>query len=293
MPVSPINITKNWKDILKDKQARYTATIAMALEYIALQLLPTEHHPDMIIAGMPIYHVQREGHAASDETLKYRSMGTIFLAHQKGGKRTFKCTLKVNGPVRLPVLGFLQYLQRKGVQDNYSVGNYFNQINIDVMSERDPKTFVPPGANSKVKYIQDYKGMEDETIAYHKTFPIITDTKIYTNMYLETLRYTEDVKLGYETIEIDCAFREFIAPMHIRWHKPRKTGSMGYFSTWITDEERDALKRIDLFFNIFWGTKNIIEDTLLKQMENKEVDKFTIDGAVLAAGAFLSKAAWW
>jgi len=49
---------------------------------------------------------------------------TIFLAHQKGGKRTFKCTLKIVGPVRLAVLGFLQYLQRKGVQDDFKLGDF-------------------------------------------------------------------------------------------------------------------------------------------------------------------------
>lgn len=285
------NLNNNFWTILQQKQKRYVATVAMALEYLALQLAPTTYHPDMIIAGMPVYHVQKEGHAASDEILKYRSMGTIFLAHQKGGKRTFKCTLKINGPARLYVLGFLQYLQRSGVQEDYSLGTYFSQTILDESMVQDP--FIPPGANSKVKYIQDYENIERETIAYHKTFPIITDTKIYTNMYLETLRYTEDVKLGIETMEIDCAFREFIAPMHIRWYKPKKEDDVGYFSTWITDEERNSLRRIDLFLNVFWGIKSVIGEVEFKQIEQKQMDQYTIEAGILATGALLSITSLW
>ena len=277
--------------IIKDKNTRYASTIAMALEYLTLQLAPTTTHPDMIIAGMPIFHIQKEGHAASDETLKYRSMGTIFLAHQKGGKRTFKCTLKINGPARLAVLGFLQYLQRKGVQDDFSIGSYFSSDIVKASMVTQP--FVPPGLNSKAKYIQNYIDIEKETIAYHKTFPIITDTKIYTNMYLETLRYTESVKIGVEAMEIDCAFRDVIAPMHVRWYKPSKEDEKGYFSTWITDDERDSLRRIDLFFNIFWGMKTLARDIGFKKVEQKQMDQYKIDAVVLGTSALLSLTSIW
>ena len=293
MPSSPIDKSNAFWEILKDRSTRYTATVTMAIEYITLQLLPTAMIPDMIIAGMPIYHIQKEGHGASDETLKYRSMGTIFLAHQKGGKRTFKCTLKINGPVRLMVLSFLQYLQKKGVQDDFSLKNFAERINVDLLAEVVEEPFVPPGLNSKIKYIQDYNDLGQETIAYHKTFPIITDTKIYTNMYLETLRYTEGVKLGVDTLEIDCAFREFIAPMHIRWYKNPKPEEKGYFSTWITDDERDALRRIDLFFNLFWGMRTIAKDLGSPQLEQKQADQYFMDIAVLGTGALLSGLSLW
>lgn len=282
--------TKNiWKK-LKEKEWRYLWTTALMAEYVALRLAPTRFRPDIMLAGLPIYHVQREGHAASDELIKYRSMGTIYLAHQKGGKRTFKCTLKIQGPTRLFVLAFLQRLQKTGVQENPTLTDTMGTTEVAEGERKVP--FVSPTTNAKIRYIQGYEGIGKEQVAYHKTFPIITDTKVYTNMYLETLRYVEDIKIGVETMEIDCAFREFIPPMHVLWYKGNKEKNQkGYFTTYMTDDERDALRRRDLVLNIAWGMKTLFSETV--NLEQKQVGQYVIESLVLATGAMLAAANIW
>lgn len=291
MSEASIKTIKMW-DIIKQKKSRFILTVGMMIEFIALQLAPTRFKPDAIIAGLPVYNVQKEGHAASDEILKYRSMGTIFLAHQKGGKRTFKCTLKINGPSRLYVLSFFQFLQKNGMQENFTLNEFSSKFEIPLTSSIDP--FTPPTANSKIRYIQDYEHIGEEQVAYHKTVPIITETKIYTNMYLETVRYTEDVKLGMNTMEIDLAFREFIPPMHIQYYKgdPSKK-ERGYYSSWVTEEERDALRRIDLLINSFWALRSFFDEALHPDIQQKQSGQYAIEGSILFTGAVLASATIW
>jgi len=285
--------TKNMWDILRENSTRYYKTMAYALEYVGLQLAPTTYQPDSIIAGLPVYNLQHEGHAASDELLKYRSIGTIFLAHQKGGKRTYRCTLLIEGPARLYVLAFLQRLQRLGIQQDLTINEFTTLSGLEIPpSVEEP--FIPPSANDKIRYIHGYQHVGKEMIAYHKTCPIITDTKIYTNMYLETLRYTEDIKIGAEVMQIDCAFREFIPPMHIRWYKGNADKKeRGYFATWLTDEERSALRRIDLLINSMWAFRSYFEETLHPDIQQKQSGQYNIEGAILAVGALLAASTIW
>ena len=280
-------------DIIKDNTKRYASVAIMAAEYIGLQLAPIKYKPDAIIAGLPVYHTQKEGHAASDEVLKYRSMGTIFLAHQKGGKRTFKCTLRIHGPARLYVLSFFQALQKNGVQENIALNQFNFKEPFDTKKEEEP--FTNPTVNSKIRYMSGYDKQGDEMIAYHKTIPIITDTKIYSNMYLETLRYTEDIKIGKETFDIDLAFREFIPPLHVKWFPgDEKKKQKGYFTTWITDEERSALRRVDLMTNMFWASRPIINVfTQDIEIEQKQTGRYAIEGSILSAGLMLAYKTIW
>jgi len=284
--------TKNIAQVIKENSLRYIATFASTMEYLALQLAPTSYQPDAIIAGLPVYHIQHEGHAASDEMLKYRSMGTIFLAHQKGGKRTFKCTLLIEGPARLYILMFLQFVQKNGIQSNIPLSQFASNVGIELPAPvSDP--FISTRANDKVRYMQDYE-IESEMLAWHKTFPIITDTKIYSNMYLETLRYVEDVKLGSDTMQIDLAFREFIPPLHVKWYKGNvDKKEKGYFTTWLNDTDRDALRRMDLMMNGLWALRNYIEEVYHPNVQRKQRNMYNIEGAVLLMGALLGKATIW
>ena len=280
---------------IKNADVRYQATIAMAAEFVALQLMPTTYQPDAVIAGLPVYHTQHEGHAASDEMLKYRSMGTLFLAHQKGGKRTFKCTLLIQGPARLYVLMFLQFLQKNGMEQNITLSTFASDLGIDLfgtdVAMYDP--FIPPSTNDKITYMQGYH-IEAEMIEWHRTFPIITDTKIYTNMYLETLRYVEDVKIGVDTMEIDLAFREFIPPQHVMWHiANEETAEKGYFVTWLTNEERDALRRIDLSINAIWSLRPLFADYFSPTIQQKQLGQYVIEASVLVVGALLARTSIW
>lgn len=286
---------KKMLDFIKNVSKRQWSAFAMASQYLSLQLTPTTFQPDAIIAGLPIYNEQHEGHAASDETLKYRSIGTIFLAHQKGGKRTFKCTLKIQGPARLYVLMFLQYLQRNGMEEGMLLSQFASNLKIDLFSAdvAQFEPFVSPSANDKVKYMQGFE-IEKEIIEWHKTFPIITDTKIYTNMYLETLRYVEDVELGLETMQIDLAFREFIPPMHVMWYiGDESEGKRGYYTTWLTNKERDSLRRVELLINGLWASRSYFGEIFNPNIQQKAHGKYFIEAGVLVAGLLLAKTTIW
>lgn len=276
---------------IKDADVKYKNTMAMAAEFVALQLMPTTYKPDAIIAGLPIYHTQHEGHAASDETLKYRSMGTIFLAHQKGGKRTFKCTLRIEGPARLYVLMYLQFLQKNGMEQKITLSTFANDLGIVLGFQVELEPFISPSVNDKIRYMQGDE-IESQMIEWHKTFPIITDTKIYTNMYLETLRYVEDIKIGVDTMEIDLAFREFIPPQHVMWYGGNEK-EKGYFTTWLTDEERDALRRIDLSINAIWSLRPLFADFFSPDIQQKQLGQYVIEASVLVVGALLARTSIW
>jgi len=286
---TPSGKTSKVMEILKDNAYRYLQVAYQSAKYIALNLAPIRYRPDAIIAGFAVYHTQKEGHAASDEVLKYRSMGTIFLAHQKGGRRTFRCTLKVHGTARFRVLGEFQRLQKRGLQKDVEIGDHFTENQIT----KSTTEFAPPTTNVKLRYMQDYNSIGKEQIALHKTFPIITETKIYTSMYLETLRYTEDVKLGREVYVIDLAFREFIPPTHVQYYTGDKKKKRGYFATWLSDEERDAMRRIDLTINALWATRSVLSEWANPDLQDKERGKYGMEAGVLAAGLIMEKMNIW
>ena len=111
------------------KARRYAWTTMLAKQYIAMtgrgQLPwaePVQHAPDIIIAGIPVWNVNKIGHASSDEILKYRSMGGVFLAHQKGGKHTFKFTAHFFGPIRYILTKLLEGILILGSESAEKIG---------------------------------------------------------------------------------------------------------------------------------------------------------------------------
>lgn len=266
---------------------RYIQTLALASEFLALNLSTNPRKADIIVAGLPLYSVQKEGHAASDEILKYRSIGGIFLAHQKGGKKTFQFTIKVFGEERLMVLAILKKLQRIGIENRIEIGdtNLFNLSNYQVHPE---DAAIPVTQDTYIeKYINDYTKIGKEDIAYHKTFPIITNTRIYTNMYMETLRYREDIELGLNCMEITCAFRQYIAPDEL-WIKKVKSRSnedentKGYYKVYLSEDTRLALKRTFLGIDISWFSLLQVKSFFEKQRTEEQWDTYAVDTASLA-----------
>jgi hypothetical protein len=256
----------------------------MAAEYETLQFAEITLKPEIIIAGIPIYSVQKQGHAASDEMLKYRSIGGIFLAHQKGGNRTFKFDALIYGPSRLLLLAALQKLLKHG-----------RQIGIPLSDIKGFDTWQTPSGytaedrairqNSISSYVDNEAQLNLSFVPYHRTFPIITDSKIYTNMYLETLVVRENIKLGINCIEVRCAFREYYPPTNIEIRKQNEgtEDEKLYYDTWLDPKETLRLKRNDLFLNMVWATRTTVKHFLTKDLQEKERGKFFIEGAILAA----------
>jgi len=258
-----------YQEVIAKKIKRYTWTTLLMTEYLALRGVIGEGvqiKPDIIVAGVPVWNINRLGHAVSDEILKYRSMGGIFLAHQKGGKQTFHFTARIFGPMRFVTYKLLEALQLLGSEEAKNVGDL-----TDV-------TKAPGLANTELKWVEGLKDQVDidamikagslgsplidytkesefanEEYAFHKTFPIITETKIYTDMYLETLVCREDVKFGKDVLEIECAFRQYTAPIYFQKTVPNEEGKRKYYTNFVPKNMLISIERIESVINILWG----------------------------------------
>ena len=52
---------------------------------------------------------------------------------------------------------------------------------------------------------------------YHVNFPVIVDNMIFTDMWLETVQFTHDSKMGVDAVIGHLLLRKWIAPPRIRW----------------------------------------------------------------------------
>jgi len=308
IPTTPPTPAKSVKVMMKDfykKYKRYLWTASLAASYQTLKMGLPDIAPEIILGGIPIYTVQKQGHAASDEMLKYRAMGGVFLAHQKGGNRTFHFTARIFGPQRLIIVRILEQLQWGGREISQNIGDQVGtELDVkDVLTYAGDKDDLQavgiPAAKSPnviTSYTSSYKGYLEKEFGYHKTIPIITDSKIYTNMYLETLVYREDVRLGLNCIEVRCAFRQYLPPTNINIMSdlydpvlqesinqaivinqlensqntilediPVEIHNKYYYQLFISEEELNDFKRNEMIINIMWASRTVINEYFINQ----------------------------
>ena len=285
-----------YQKVIAKKVKRYAWTALLMTQYLAMKGQGigegTIIKPELIVAGIPVWHVNKLGHAASDEILKYRSMGGIFLAHQKGGKYTFKFTAQIFGPMRLVTYKLLEALQLLGTEESRNVKGELKKLKtIKWVGELKDNIINPQDmqdAGSLGSPIIDYTrtgGFHKEDYGYHRTFPIITETRIYTDMYLETLVMRESVKLGKNVIEILCAFRQYMPPTSYQKVEVNIQTDRQYYTTFVPDNMRKAFKRLDLILNIGWAAQQTLHDILGQSSPDliyqKEMGKFGWEGTIL------------
>lgn len=293
--VKKIDWLKSYQRVIAKKVKRFTWTTLLMTEYAVLRGEwigeGVQIKPDIIVAGVPVWHINKIGHAASDEVLKYRSMGGIFLAHQKGGKHTFKFTARIFGPMRFITYKLLEALQLLGTEEVKHVKNLVDLQDIQWHDEK--KNLIKPEdqieAGSLGSPLIDYTntgGFQDEDYGYHRTFPIITETRIYTDMYLETLVMREDVKYGKNVMEIQCAFRQYIPPTSYQKTRPNPTTDRQYYSVFVPDKMANIFQRMDLLINLGWSTRQLLVELLNERPElmyQKAEGKFIWEASSLLA----------
>jgi len=267
--VKLLNWFNKYQAVLGKKVKRYTWTTLLMTQYLAMRGEVGEGvqiKPDIIVAGIPVWHINRLGHAVSDEILKYRSMGGIFLAHQKGGKQTFKFTARIFGPMRFITYKLLEALQLLGSEEAKKVTSLMDisqapaigDVALNWLSPGDNLIDVEGMVNAGsmgsplMSYTKDSE-FENAEYAFHRTFPIITDTKIYTDMYLETLVCREDVKYGKDVLEIECAFRHYEAPLFFQKSEPNLVGKRKYYTVFAPKKYLAAVRGIEGVINILWA----------------------------------------
>lgn len=191
------------------------------------------YRPDVIIGAMPFYSAQKLERGMSDRILKYRAIGDIFLAHQRGSTDTLRVDMTLFGPYRGWYLLYLLALQQGGESRlkelNLNVVGPVPVENIDI-----PKT-------GKLQYES------------HMTFPIVSQTAIMLDMYLQTIEWHQEKDIGgHEVIFIHLLLRKHIDPISVNVASvDSKKGFLNYGDT------LTVRRRKELLFDTIWKCKQI------------------------------------
>lgn len=182
-----------------------------------------ERPPAAVLGGIPLGSVDELSHALSSRILKYRATGGVFLAHQGGGEQSLRITAKAFGKNRYQLLTMLDFLFLYGQAQKVDllqsdlrsaayIGTYgrqleresFQDYEEDIARDELPDPTTNPWEEFYEASIDS--GMSER----HLTFPIVTQNKIYMNMFIETWEYTEAIENGIDVLEINLFLRKYV-----------------------------------------------------------------------------------
>jgi len=240
--------------------------------------------PDIVIGAMPFFCVQRIERGLSDRLLKYRAIGDIFLAHQRGATDTLRVDMMLTGPYRNYYLQYLLSLQQTGETTLKTLEKL----------EGSPKAIAEDVLAGDVVSIPE-KGKV--TYESHITFPIITQTAIMLDMFLQTIEWHhEKDRGGQEIIYTHLLFRKHIDPKGYKVFE--NNHNKGYLDYGVLQEER---KRKELFLDTAWKIAGMTKEALkyglyggtsLDQIDYRVVfegDPYTTNIIALANGSAFEK----
>jgi len=151
--------------------------------------------------------------AHSNKIVKFRAVGSIFLAFQRGGQHSVRIVGKLTGELRLLWLSILWMLtlMSKGYMevldwDSEMITNYINNPQSALAMMRD-KAF----SGGKLEATE---GIITQKPSYEKhiTFPVILNHEIIPNAYIETFSFEETVEGGKDVINYDLLLRTYTEP---------------------------------------------------------------------------------
>lgn len=164
---------------------------------------PKKTKPAAVIAGIPLATVTEVSHALSDRILKFRATGGIFLAHQEGGETTLRIQGKAVGPGRYAFLSIMDLLFFYGSAKNIDLFE-------DVIQNPAAVDYTDIDRTTEPWRKFDREALDQGKAEKHLTFPVITRSKIYTNMYIETWDFAESVEFGMNIINFSIFFRKYV-----------------------------------------------------------------------------------
>jgi len=236
------NIKKMWFN-LGTQMAEF-----MGME-VAGNLAGSSIVPDVLIGWLPLYGVQDVDSAVSNKQLRFRSFGGHLLSFQAGEHESLIITLRLCGRYALIWLSILEYYYIEGeprpsirgipqseilnagplARPFTQPGGFFGQIfrspyntvtggeistigdlnaiqDVDLVNDTyvEKKSQIPPLKQEK---IQNY-----EILWRHKTFNVITKHKVWTRMFIETMRTSKSVAHGKEEYEVQLLLRKYLDP---------------------------------------------------------------------------------
>lgn len=212
--------------------------------------------PAVVIAGMPMPSINEISHAMSDRILKYRATGGIFLAHQEGGEQTLRIVGKAFGKSRYTFLTILDFLFLYGSAK--VVDLFIKAPSVSVIGVPYPTSALQPSIDPWV--VINENGMDQGREEEHLTFPVITKSKIYTNMYIETYNFIESVENGMNCLTYTIFLRKYKAnrPYKYSWMKDTYGTIIWYYAEDKNDGVISVLRRVDLMMEVGFSTAMIM-----------------------------------
>ena len=239
-------IEKNKEFILKLYMAGFISTAAIAMNTYASGTEGRNLIAEVLVGPIPLYSVQSMERSRSDRIVKYRAIGDVFLAHQKGTKDSLRVDGILVGPMRNLIIAYLLSLQQRG-EERLKELEALNQDKVNIsVNENIPK-------NKNKSTVEMY--------AKHETFPIITQTSIMLDMYLQTIEWNESVENGTQCIKYHLLFRKYIEPKGWEAMSPDKKDMNMYNELY--NETYSVRRRKELYYDIAWKAKKMIGESFI------------------------------
>jgi len=165
--------------------------------------------------------------AHSNKIVKYRAVGSIYLAHQVGGKDSIRITGKLQGPLRMWFLTALWILTILS-QGYWQTMDWEGDL-VKIMGIGDVRAGV-----SSFLPVQKVENIITQKPAYEKhiTYPVITEHEIIPNAYIETFSFEEKVESGLDIINYDIMLRTYVEPKEFLADKKRSVMRVGKQETY-------------------------------------------------------------
>ena len=147
--------------------------------------------------------------AHSNKIVKFRAVGSIFLAHQLGGKDSVQITGKFTGSTRFFWLSLLWLLTiiSKGEVKTLDFAK-METIGSNKVYDLFRQVGVTPTPLEKI----DGAVVEAPSYIKHVTFPVVLNHEIITNCYIETFSFEETIDGKKDVINYDLLLRTYDEP---------------------------------------------------------------------------------
>lgn len=233
-------LIKKW---LMENAANLAITMALGYGMHSMRDIMSDVHPslkpEVFVGGIPLYSVQRIERAMSDRILKYRAIGDVFLAHQRGSLDTLRIDGRFTGPTRNLFLTTLLAFQFIGKSKLSPLSNLTRL-----------------GGTAS----QPADAITGKTYQTHKTFPVVTQTDILLKMFLQTVNWHQDVdEGGNKVIHYHLLFRKHIEPKGYK--RISETSTNPKFSISF-DGSRTEVQRNERYVNLLWKTIQFTEESM-------------------------------
>jgi len=151
--------------------------------------------------------------AHSNKIVKFRAVGSIFLASQIGGRDAIKISGKFTGEFRMYWLTALWFLTLAS-QGYLEAFDFDSELVNQIGSNADMAQGMFRDGAGQLKVLGKINNVVTQKPAYekHMTYPVVTSHEILPNCYIETFSFEETVEGNKDVITYDLLLRTYEEP---------------------------------------------------------------------------------